>query len=176
MPLYHINYGSDANRSAGDTASYALDEAKEIFVEYIKEHPEADMTLTEILTGVNGLRSSVRVAVYEGCSKATEWFAESNMSIQPTEWTICWSLMGVWLLKLGGPPGVLHHFALPRHMSAQAHLLAAAPRLYWALKKALAEVDHEIENRKFSGNAEYWADLQAISDECHEAMRLAETA
>ena len=40
-----------------------------------------------------------------------------------------------------------------------------------ALQKALNAIDDEIENRKSSGDPSYWADLQSIWDEGHNALK-----
>src|SRR5690606_34999824 len=57
---------------------------------------------------------------------------------------------------------------------ANAHLIAAAPDMKAALLPLLEVVDEEIEQRKFSGNDEYWQRLQALSDAGHAAIAKAE--
>ena len=44
-------------------------------------------------------------------------------------------------------------------------------KLIQALENALAKIDDEIEQRKFSGNEEDWLELQTISDEGHAAIK-----
>ena len=57
---------------------------------------------------------------------------------------------------------------------ANAHLIAAAPDLFKALKACLFEIDQEIEQRKCSGNDEDWAAMQRLSDSAHAAIAKAE--
>lgn len=57
---------------------------------------------------------------------------------------------------------------------ANARLIAAAPDLLDALREALHEINEEIEQRKCSGNDEYWAALQAIWERGDAAIRKAE--
>lgn len=57
---------------------------------------------------------------------------------------------------------------------ANARLIAAAPDMKAALLPLLEVVDEEIEQRKFSGNDEYWQGLQALSDAGHAAIARAE--
>ena len=57
---------------------------------------------------------------------------------------------------------------------ANASLIAAAPDLLAAIKGAMHEINDEIEQRKCSGNDEYWASLQAIWERCDAAVRKAE--
>jgi len=57
---------------------------------------------------------------------------------------------------------------------ANARLIAAAPDMKAALLPLLEAVDEEIEQRKSSGNDEYWQGLQALSDARHAAIAKAE--
>jgi hypothetical protein len=64
--------------------------------------------------------------------------------------------------------------AIVSHACATASLAQLrATVLLIASEKAAAALDEEIEQRKFGGNAEDWAALQALSDELHAAIRLA---
>lgn len=53
---------------------------------------------------------------------------------------------------------------------ANAALIAAAPELLAALQGLLPEVDSEIDQRKYGGNCEDWAQLEALSNAAHAAI------
>lgn len=62
----------------------------------------------------------------------------------------------------------------PAEQKSYALLFRASPVLLASLKACLAEIDFELEQRKTGGNDEHWAELQAISDNGHRAVRAAE--
>ena len=60
-----------------------------------------------------------------------------------------------------------------RKFASNARLIAAAPDLLEACEVALSEINLEVEQRKNSGNDEYWQGLQQISDQVYAAIRKA---
>jgi hypothetical protein len=90
----------------------------------------------------------------------------------PTSWE---ESLGILVtLKMRGIDGTYSTgYGELRRMALLADTVAS---LVESLRSCLAEIDHEIEQRKHSGNNEDWAALSALSDRGHAAIRAVEDA
>ena len=76
------------------------------------------------------------------------------------------------VLRAGGEAAVCHAAII----DLKACLMERASDFGKALQAALCQIDQEIEQRKQGGNDEAWANLQAVSDAGHAALRKASRA